>query len=197
MAAAERKRPWYLVLALLAALGLGAMGASSGWSMFVLYREPIDVSAEGDGIADQAERDAVLARSSAWLKSLDDAKARGWPLGVATLLLGGAVFVFAMRTLGGSNGARAALVQVVIAQAGVNVANYFLMRDVTDAYVRFFEAKQAAITHERAVDPDVIRRAIPIWVALQTIGSALVVFGVTRRRSRQFLDGLTKAVEGR
>jgi hypothetical protein len=206
--AAERKRPLYLVLALLGALALGTMGACSGWSTVALYREPIDPSLAGQGIADEADRAAVVARVAAYLQTLDAAKARGWPLGVAALLLGSAIVIFAMRALGNSGGARAALVQLVVVQAGAHAASYWLLRDVSEAELRYQEARQAAENHERAIDRprgDAMARigaekvwaARPFLFALHALGSALVVVGLTRRRSRDFFDAAGEAVEER
>jgi hypothetical protein len=196
MAVATQKRPWYLVLVLLGAFALGMLGTADGLSAVNLYRNPFDASAQGLGIADSAERDAVVARAVTWMQALDHARARGWPLGVAVLVLGGAVSLFALRTLGGSGGARTALVQLVIAQAGVNVADYWLMRDVAEPHARFWAAQQTALTHE-PMNAEVLRQAWVVGLSLETIGAALVVLGLTRRRSREFLDALTEAVEER
>jgi len=208
MAAAARKRPFYLIVALLGALALGANGACTGWATVALYREPIDPSLAGQGIPDEADRTAVVARFEAYLRALDAARPRGWPLGVATLLIGGAILVFATRALGGSGGARAALVQLVVAQAGTHAAAYWLMPDVLEAELHVHEATQAADNHqrfpERARADDITRatagmlRALnPLGLALRTLGSALVVVGLTRRRSREFFDEAGKAVEER
>ncbi|MDP9149865.1 MAG: hypothetical protein M3O36_08015 [Myxococcota bacterium] len=208
MPAAERKRPWYLVLALMGALALGMTGACSGWSTMTLYREPIDSSLAAQGIADEADRAAVSSRVDAYVRTLDGAKARGWPLGVASLLVGGAIVILAMRALGGSGGARTALVQLVVAQAGLNAASFWLMRDVFDADLRVFEARQAAEIHERVPEKPrademsrttaaMLRAANPIAVVLRTIGSALVVVALTRRRSRAFFDPSAAALEER
>jgi hypothetical protein len=194
--ALDRKRPWYLVLALLGALVLGTSGLSAGWSRMMIYRSPVDPTLEGEGIHDEAEREAIVARARTWLQALDDAKPRGWPLGVATFVLGGAVFFFAMRTLGGNSGARTALVQLVIAQAAVHVADYALLRDVWDMNARLLLAKQAAVAHEH-VDPAVMREGtpiVPIVVGFETLGSALVVLGLTRRRARQALEARAEAL---
>jgi hypothetical protein len=204
MAPPERKRPWYLVLALLGALALGTAGAFQGWGTFISYRDPIDPSMVGSGIPDEAERLAVIARFQAYVQTLDAAKPRAWPLGVAMLILGSAIFVFAMRTLGGSNSARAALVQLVIAQAGVNAASYWLLRDVFEADLRFMEAKDAAESHERVPERDraeVLRAAskmrragYPIAFVLDTLSSALIIVALTRQRSRAFFDAAGQAV---
>ncbi len=203
----ERKRPWYLVLSLLGALALGTAGAFQGWGTFVSYRDPVDTSTAGSGIPDEADRLAVVARFQAYLQTLDAAKPRAWPLGVATLLLGGAIFVFAMRALGGSNTARAALVQLVVVQAGANAASYWLMRDVFEADLKVREAEDAAESHERVPERDraeVLRAAskmrragYPIAFALDTLSSALIIVALTRRRSREFFDAAGQAVRER
>jgi hypothetical protein len=161
-----------------------------------LYREAIDPSFGADGIADTAERDAVVARTKVWLDTLDQAKTRGFPLGVAALVLGSAVFVFAMRTLGGSSSARTALVQVVVAQALLTAADYWLLRDVWEANAHVAWARQAAVAHDHG-EPMVLPEnapLLPIMFALQTLGSALVVVGLTRPRSRRFLEARAEAL---
>jgi hypothetical protein len=205
---AERKRPWYLVLALLGALALGMTGACNGWAAVTLYREPVDVSLSGEGISDPADRAAVEARVDSYVRTLDAAKPRGWPIAVAGLLLGGAMVVFSMRALGGSRGARAALVQLTVAQAGLSAAGYWLLRDVMDADTRWREASQVADVHERVADRSradeilraplvIVRARNPIGLVLSTLGSVLVVVALTRRRSRDFFDAAAAAVEER
>jgi len=207
MNAPSRKRPLYLVLALLGALALGSMGACRGWITVSLYRGPVDMSLAGDGIADEADRAAVVARARAFLETLDAAKARGWPLAVASVILGGAVFTFAIRAMGGNAGSRPMLVQLVIAQAAVNALNLLLLRDVSDANLRWGEALQAA--RFRASPPEgwrpeeamrlvsSVAPAVPIVeLGLYTLASALIVVALTRRRSRDLLDAGAEAVGG-
>jgi hypothetical protein len=207
MVSAERKRPWYLVLALLGALAIGTAGAFEGWSTFVSYHDSIDPTLIGAGVPDEADRLAVIARFEAYLQVLDTAKSRAWPLGVAALVLGTAVFVFGMRALGGSGTARAVLVQLVVAQAGANAASYWLLRDVFDAELRLREAQDAAASRESVPErdqPEVlratakVRRAYyPIALALDTLSSALIVVALTRRRSRAFFDPPSQALRER
>lgn len=205
MATTERKRPWYLVLALLGALALGTSTASNGWKLISLYRERIDPAQAGRGIADEAERAVVVARFEAFIRALDAEKNRGWPLGVGALVLGTAVTIFAMRALGGSRGARAALVQLAVAQAGLDVASHFLLRDVEQAEMAAGIAIDFARGHEAFANPAraeeeagvLARLAIPVFIGLRTLGSALVVLALTRRRSRDFFDAMAAAVEER
>jgi hypothetical protein len=207
MVSPERKRPWYLVLALLGALALGTAGAFQGWGTFVSYHEPIDPTVVGSGIADEADRLAVIARFEAYLQVLDVAKSRAWPLGVATLVLGTAIFVFAMRALGGNRAARAVLVQLIVAQAGTNAASYWLLRDVFEAELRLREAEDAATSRDNVPERDqaeVLRAAskmrragYPIALALDTLGSALIVVALTRQRTRAFFDPASEAMRER
>jgi len=205
--AAERKRPWYLVFALLGAMALGTTGACSGWQRVTLYRESIDPLV-AQGVSDVADRTAIETRLDAFVHALDAAKARGWPLAVAALLLGGAMMILSMRALGGNGGARAALIQVVVAQAGLNGLSYWLMRDVTEAEMRLNDAAQAAKIHAQVPDrlqadeasrtmAGVARAASPIALALSTLGSALVVVALTRRRARDFFDASSAALQER
>jgi hypothetical protein len=207
MVSAERKRPWYLVLALLGALAVGTAGAFEGWSTFVSYHAAIDPTMVGAGIADEADRVAIVARFEGYLQVLDTAKARAWPLGVAALVLGTAIFVFAMRALAGSAAARAVLVQLVVVQAGANAASYWLLRDVFDAELRLREAEDAAASHDTVPERDQaevlratakVRRAYyPIALALDTLSSALIVVALTRRRTRAFFDPTSEALRER
>jgi hypothetical protein len=211
MPAQERKRPWYLVVALSVALALGMMGGYSGCATFTLYRAPEVAAAtriaQTRDIADEADRAAVQARFDAYIEALDAAKARGWPLAVATLLLGSAIVFFGMRTIGGSGGGRVALVQLVFVQAGLTVASAWLMRDVDQAQLRFNDAKVSAdarATYDRREADQymrVVERAshafIPVEIVLRTLGSMFVIIALTRRRSREFFDAAAAAVEER
>jgi hypothetical protein len=205
MVVQQRKRPWFLVLALFGALALGTAGAFQGWATYVTYHDPIDLSAVGSEIADEADRAAVITRVQSFVQVLDSAKSRMWPLGVASLLLGSAMFVFAMRALGGSAGARVALVQLVLAQAGANAASYFLLRDVFDADLRVREAEDAARAREQIPEHDraeylhlegkVRRASYSVAVVLDTLTSALIIFGLTRRRSLEYFEAAGNPVQ--
>jgi hypothetical protein len=202
----ERKRPWYLALALLGALALGSIGSCLAWGTIGDYREAADPTVYAQGVTDEADRAAVIARAQAYFDILDASKHRAWPLAVASLLLGSAIIVFAMRAISGRGAARTALVQLVVVQAGVSVASNVLLRDERTAWLLLSEAQQAARMHEQVPDRsqgDAVARAafratntlLPILYVLRTLGGALVVVGLTRRRSREFFDRPTDPVE--
>jgi hypothetical protein len=205
MTAAPRKRPFYLVLALLGAVAFGAYGALQGWGAFLQYRGAIDPSLAGQDVANADDRAAIVARAAACQAVLDAVKPWGWPLSVAAIVLGSAMFIFAMRSLAGSSSARAMLVQLVVVQAGLNGAQHWLLRTVFDADVDLTVAAETAYFRENVPEwthPEaraqawgaMARAAYPFSLAAQTLGSALIVLALTRRRSREFFDASSEAL---
>jgi hypothetical protein len=184
------------------------MGACNGWTTVTIYRLPVDPSSWTSGIADEGDRAIVQSRYEGYLQALDTAKPRGWPIAVATLLLGAAMVFFAMRAMGGSRGARAALVQLVVAQAGLTGVSYWLLRDVDDAELRWMQAWQGAKQHETVperkqadeyarVGDRLLYMWNPVKLVLRTLGSAFVVVALTRRGSKDFFDAAGAAIEER
>jgi hypothetical protein len=205
MAAQPPKRPWYLVVALSLALGLGMTNACGGTKLFALYRAPADAIAASRAMHDIAaddDRAAVQARFDAYIASLDAAKNRGWPLAVALLILGSATVFFSMRAMGGSGSGRTALLQLIVVQAALAPAEPWLLRDVDEAETRLNEASQSARARSgaaSALEIDVEAFAAlargPVGLVLYTLGSAFVLVGLTRRRSRAYFEGAAEAVE--
>jgi hypothetical protein len=204
MAAQPPKRPWYLVVALSLALGLGMSNACGGTKLFMLYRAPADAIAASTmhDIAADDDRAALQARFDAYIATLDAARPRGWPLAVALLILGTATIFFSMRAMGGRGSGRSALMQLIVVQAALTPAEPWLMRDVDEAETRFNEACQsararagAATALELEVGPFAALARGPVGLVLNTLGSAFVLVGLTRRRSRAYFEGTAEAVE--
>ena len=127
------------------------------------------------------------------------AKSRGWPLAVATLLLGAAIVVFAMRALGGSgSGASrpgAARRGAGGRQRGELLAPARRLRGGTPAARGAKTRLRRTTTCPSATRPRSLRAAgedaragYPIALALDTLGSALIVVALTRPRAREFFD---------
>jgi hypothetical protein len=204
--AAPPKKPWYLVAALMGALGLGAGGGCEGQRIVGLYRvEHLDPSVFAQDIASTIDREAVRAAVEGYVSALDAAHVRAFPLAVAALLIGAATVLFAMRAMGGNAGARRGLMQLLVVQAGLVAATYFAEKDVRDAGVGLAVAKIRAEAHQELVDPARADQAIrinvavarlrdPMRLAMTTIGSLLIVFALTRRGARAFFDASQEAL---
>lgn len=196
----ERKKPWYLVVALLGGLAFGVGGGCDGYRAITFYKSAnLDPASLVQGMANDVDRAIVAKAFEAWLAAMDVAKERVFPIGVAALLIGAAMVVFALRAMAARPGARGVLMQLVVAQAGLGIASYVLQRDVRDAEQGFHAAVIRAQAHEGVADAaeadKVARLAVatnrwlpPVYLALRTLGSILIVIAMTRPRSREFFD---------
>jgi hypothetical protein len=200
------KKPWYLVAALMGALGLGAGGGCEGHRIVSLYRaDHIDPSAFAQDITSTVDRDAVRAAVEGYIDALGVAREHAFPLAVAALLIGVATVLFAMRAMGGSAGARRGLMQLVLVQAGLVCATYFIEKDVRAASVRLATEEIRAKAHQELREPARAEPAIrlntavanfrdPMRLAMSTIGSLLIVFALTRRGARAFFEASQETV---
>ena len=116
------------------------------------------------------------------------------PFGAASLLLGGAMVLFAARSMAGREGSRHALVQVVFVYAGLTIAWLVVATDVEMALFAFQLKLQVAtpgLDAERlrafeSVQQTVIRAATPLAILMRTSVAALIVLALTRPRARAF-----------
>jgi len=195
-----QKRPWYLFAALVAGWIYGAQALSEGYDTIAYYRgDHVDVHALADDFNDSSARDAITALADRWIALKDASKKREYPLGVASLLLGGAMILFAARSMAGREGARSALVQVVFVHAGVVVAWYLLTTDATRAYAFFDQALQQARARQAGVPitphwerayQAVARLGPAIAIGVRSIASGLIVLALTRPRARAFFESV-------
>jgi hypothetical protein len=201
MAAAStpRKRPWYLIVALLATLGMGVTSSCNGYGMIAYYRgATLDPSLTNVG--NEVDHAAIAQAMDHLGTVLDASKGRLFPLSVAALILGVATLVFAIRAMGGRAAARTPLVQLVVVQAILSVATFVLTKDVRTAFADLDAARGIASIHERAPDDPVTAEYVArfytrlstwapqVILALQSLGSALIVIALTRARTREFFD---------
>lgn len=197
--AATANRPRYLVVALVIALIFGAGCWTSGCAQLQVYRGLKDQGAASNAlIRDDSERAHVEALYKRHLDAADDTRSRGIPLAAATFVLGAALLALASRALGGRTNARAALMQVVAAQAVVGVIHFVAMRKATEAELDWLLAGTLAYKHQ-ALRPANYAFWTPIHrfdrayreptvLALRLLGTAFVVFALTRQRSREFFE---------
>jgi len=176
------RRPWYLVVSLVVAWLLGALALMAGGSVITFYKQDAGelqqaLDRDEEREPDPEARVLFRARTERLEDAHDRAKRREFPLGVAALLLGGAMVAMSARAMSGREGARGALVQVTLARAALAVAGFLITPDVRAA--------------EFAVSPVYGYASIGKMI-FETAACLLVVIALTRPRSRAFF----RAAEG-
>jgi hypothetical protein len=192
-----RKRPWYLLVALLGAWLFGAAGMASGWDRIEFYRmSKIDPTAISE-IADDATRANVLAAHDHYVAAMDAGRAHIFPLGVASFVLGIAMWIVAGSAMTGRRGARTILIQVLLAQAVLLGVDFFVTRDVRaremELALVFANARQVTADKEQLAQAEKITAAImriapPFVLAGQVLARGLIIIALTRPRSREFFE---------
>lgn len=175
------QRPWYLVVALVVAWLLGALALMAGGSVITFYKQDASelqqaLDRDEEHVPDQ-ERVLYRERTERLDDVHDRAKRREFPLGVAALLLGGAMVAMSARAMSGRDGARGALVQVTLARAVLSVTGFLITPDVRAA-----EFAVASLYGYASIGK----------MIFETTACLLVVIALTRPRSRAFF----RAAEG-
>jgi hypothetical protein len=191
MSESSPRRPWFVIAALLGALLLGAGGWLDGCSTITFYREPVDTSFEK--MEDKAAREQAKKAAERYVTAVDAARPRAFPLGAATFVLGAAVVALVVRAFAGQSGARSALVQVLSVQAGIAILAFLLTKDIREAQITFFtEISRLTPSGRGPGGPNplegaslstFLRVAAPVWLALRSAFSGLLVFALTRPRA--------------
>jgi hypothetical protein len=154
------------------------------------------VQTQAEAFSRDVDQTAVMQVMERYFGVIDGAKNRVFPLAVAALLLGAAMWGLAAGAMAGRNGARTALVQVIAVHAAVIVLAYAITPDVRAAEAEA-NSKLAALTPMPRAGP--VRearrfiiehsRVLPVLQrSLRIIGYALVLVALTRRRSREFFE---------
>ena len=206
--AGPAKRPRYLLVALIAALVFGAGCWTEGCGRLAFYRGEQDqaqqLNATIKSDVDRARAEALYQRFTA---VADSARGRAIPMAAATFVLGAALLALAARGLAGKANTRSSLVQVVVAQAAVVALSYFVTRDVRNAELDW-EIERTLIHQRETLPPDQYEQVVPMmqsmravgvpgWLIVRTLASALIVFALTRQRSREFFEAAGNAVSER
>jgi hypothetical protein len=205
------KRPRYLAVALVGALVLGAGCWTEGCDRMRLYKTPafyggepepgqvINASIKGD--EDRRRAEALYQR---FIEVAEQARKRAFPMAAATWVLGAALLALAARGLAGKTNTRLALMQVIVAQAAVVAATYFVTPDLRNAELDW-EVERTLI-HQRENLPadryektvpmlrDIRRFGVPGWLVVRSLISALIVLALTRPRARAFFEAAGKPV---
>lgn len=199
------KRPRYLLFALIGALIFGAGCWMDGCGRLAFYRGEQDQSlALNASIKSDTDRNRAEALYHRFTEVADAARKRAVPLAAATFVLGAALLALGSRALAGKTNTRGPLLQVIVAQAVVVGLAYFLAADVRNAELDW-EMERTLIQQRETLPPDQYQQVIPMmqsmrrygvpgWLVFRTLASALIVFALTRPRSREFFEAAGKAV---
>jgi hypothetical protein len=195
-----QRRPWYLVVALLLCSVLGAYGSLDGYETIALYRTTqIDTSYVLREISQEANRQAAQASVDRLLGAMEQEKPKLFPLAAGELVIGLALFMLSIFAMAGRGGARSAVLQLVVAQAGLVVAMHVLTPKVRAAEVDLGLAVKSAQLRENGTDSKVVdeagatyRRIEPYLDAaklgVRTALAILVLVALTRPRTRAFYE---------
>jgi hypothetical protein len=156
----------------------------SGGSVVAFHREDPNelrqsLDHEEERFIDAEDRAMFRERSEHFNEVRGQAREREFPLGVATLLLGGAMVALAARSMAGREGARGALVQVTLARAGLVVVTFLLLPDV----------RAAAFAVAAGVGYFLMG-----VMAFEAVSCLLVVVALTREGSRAFFRAAEASV---
>jgi hypothetical protein len=170
------QRPWYLLVSLVASWLLGAMALMSGGSIVAYFREDANEVRQSldqeESRRPDGESRALFRAGSERLEEIHEAaRKREFPLGVAALVLGGAMVAMSARAMSGREGARGALVQVTLARVVLVVIAFLLTPDV--------RAGEFAVASE-------LGYASIGKTVFEVVACLLIVVALTRQGSRAF-----------
>lgn len=194
-----RKRPFYLVVALIVSSLFGVVGALDGCNRVAYYRGA-KLDHFEDGLAVESNRAAVRGAVDGYLQALDKDRRIVFPLSVADIVLGMTMFLMAAGAMAGRDGARRGLAQVVIVRVGVALLAYGITPRVRAAEMDLNRVVGSALLREAETDSaqaekSVVQyndrlRIMPVVsagaLALKTAAMGVIVLALTRRRTREF-----------
>lgn len=199
-----RKRPWYLVVALVIVSVFGATGFVEGWGIITYYRtSEVDLTADARDIDDEKDRAEVKAKLDGLVEALEQDRPRMFPFAAAELLLGIALFALAAGAMAGRPGARSALVQVVPVQAVVVVLMYFMTSHVRIA-ARDSDIAIKSAHLRKTNDPQLVEDTVAFskkigpavevgFLVMRTLVAGLVLVALTRKRSLAYYEPAPEA----
>ncbi len=197
------------MLALIGSWIFGASGFIDGCSTLAFYKTPtVDAADYVAGVKNDAERVEATAAAERYITAMHTAKERVFPLGIAALLLGGAMVVFSARAMSGRSGARSGLLQVVTVQTALVIATHFLTPDVrasradlegavVSAQLRESGQEQKVIEQSLALYPTIVRFRSAVWLVFRSTAALLILLSLTRPRARLFFEALEEPVSER
>jgi len=197
------RKPWYLVVALLACwIGFGGCGLANAWEGVERYRG-VQFEQPAADLTREDDRAAATAAYNRWTAAVEAERPRGFPLAVAELVLGLAMFIFASAAWLGRSGARRALVQVTLAQAALVIATFVVTprsRAGQLDYTLELASRGAIEKGQPREQVEMSTRGARMFggpasiavLAIRTLVAVLVVVALTRPRALAYYEAMNE-----
>lgn len=199
-----RRRPWFLILALVVCSILGAGGFIGGMETVAVYRTTqLDTSVRLKDLKEDGHRQAAQASVDHLVEVLEQERPKMFPLSVAELVLGLAMFILAAAAMAGRGGARSSLVQIVLVQAALIVGTYVATPKVRWAAADMELTIRAGELEEAGNDPAIVKDTVSRFRQIEpaitggVLGgrmmvALLIVLALTRKRTRAFYEAMSE-----
>jgi hypothetical protein len=193
------RKPWYLVVALLTCLiGFGFYSSSAAWEAVERYRG-VQFEQPAADLKHDDHRKAVAAAYDHWYAVLQTERPRGFPMSVAELVLGLAVFFFSSAAWAGRGGARRALVQLTVVQGAVVIATFVLTHGSQAAKLAWTLAYTSSKAIESGQPQAQVEQTLPFTrvifeglaigvLVVRSVLAGLVVVALTRPGARAYYE---------
>lgn len=200
-----RKRPWYLVVALVLVSLTGVTAAAEGCGMVGYYRGAVPLVDQpiADGVTDE-DRAMIQAAALEVEAAREQDKKILFPLAAASLVLGMAMFAFATAAMAGRDGARRAVTQLVAVRAVMLAVELATTKREREAEAHLKRAHVVADWRSHPQGEQVIAQhdalaarfgnSIAVGgVVVRILLFGMVVLALTRQRTRAFYEAANEA----
>lgn len=210
-AVTPKKRPWYLVLALVLCTSFGACGWFDGYQSILFYRDTqIDTPSFIEQLPESTAKARAREAATALVQERDATRKQGFPLAAATFVVGAAVLLFTARAFANRGTSKQLLIQFVLVQTALIFATHFALPGIRNRRTQMITAFDHAHSLARAKTDTDRAQADQAAAMISRMGPAIQVAGLgvratsvlfvlialTRRRTREFYGEVGSTVGG-
>lgn len=182
------RRPVFLIIALIAMWLIGMNAAAEGYITVKAVHNPLSAVSSLLG----GDKSAVVL--SAFIKAVSKHPHANLPIGIAQMLLGGAIVLVSINALVGRRASTSFALQVVAANALLMIVTYALRMPVRGSIVDAFIASGIAkptngmtVAHFQRWERIQLWWSFRLVLAMKVGALALCAFALTRRSARRVL----------
>lgn len=202
---AARRRPWFLLAALIVTWVAGASGATTGCTTIMFLREGtvVDVGAVAAEAAENEQATQAVATliAAARMQATAELSHRTFPLNVAKMLLGVLLVIASGMAMAGRPNSRKLAMQAVAATVVLAIAEYALTYPIRAAWVDAVARAAGSLRLPPAEREALANRDLCFWVervrfGVLDVGVLSAAFAVLRHpRSVAFFDAMAQLYE--